>query len=65
MPCEQQPALQGSYTVEEERSLMKNEIEEVKQIWILLVQQRNRLKPHYEQTQKQLNFQVNPFGVIK
>ena len=57
--------MQGSYTVEEERSLMKNETEEVKQIWILLVQRRNRLKPHYEQTQKQFNLQVKPFSVIK
>ena len=44
---------------------MKNETEEVKQIWILLVQRRNRLKPHYEQTQKQLNLQVKSLGVIK
>ena len=46
-------------------TLMKNEIDEVKQRWILLVQHRDRLKPHYEQTQKQLNFQVNPLGLIE
>ena len=47
------------------RTLTENEIDEVKQKWILLVQQRDQLKPHYEQTQKQLNLQVNPFDLVE
>ena len=47
------------------KTLTKDEIDEVKQRWILLVQQRDQLKPHYEQTQKQLNLQINPFGLIE
>ena len=46
-------------------TLTKDEIDEEKKRWILLVQQRDRLKPHYEQTQNQLNLQVNPFGLIE
>ena len=46
-------------------TLTTDETDEVKQRWILLVQQRDRLKPQYEQTQKQLNLQINSFGLIE
>ena len=32
---------------------------------ILLIKERDRPKPHYEQTQKQLNLQINPSGLIE
>ena len=41
----------------------KTKIDDVKQRWILLVQQRDRSKPHFEQTQKQLNLQINANGL--
>ena len=41
------------------------EIGKVKQQWILRVQQRDRLMPHYEQTQKTLNLQTNSSGLLE
>ena len=45
--------------------LTKTEVDEVKQRWIQLVQRRDRLKPHFEQTQKSLNLQVNAKGLLE
>ena len=45
--------------------LRKTEIYDVKQRWILVVQQRDRSKPHFEQTQKQLNLQINDNGLTE
>ena len=45
--------------------LTKTEVDEVKQRWIQLVQRRDRLKPHFEQTQKSLNLQINAKGLLE
>ena len=44
--------------------LSKSEIDNVKRRWILLVQQRDKLQPHFEQTQKALNLQTNASGLL-
>lgn len=45
--------------------LTKPEIDEVKRRWILLVQQRDQLTPHFEQTRKALNLQINNAGLLE
>ena len=40
--------------------LSTSEIDNVRRRWILLVQQRNKLKPHFEHTQKALNYRPMP-----
>ena len=41
------------------------EIEAVTKQWICRVQKRDRLTPHYEQTQRELNLQVNHEGLVE
>ena len=45
--------------------LTTTEIDGVKRRWILLVQHRDQLKPHFEQTQKALNLQTNVSGILE
>ena len=44
--------------------LSKSEIDNVKRRWIVLVQQRDKLQPHFEQRQKALNLQTNASGLL-
>ena len=46
-------------------TLTKTEIDDVKRRCISVVQQRDRLKPHFEQTQKALNLQTNTSGLLE
>ena len=45
--------------------LTKSEIDDVRRRWILLVQQRDKLTPYFEQTQTALNLQINDTGLLE
>ena len=44
--------------------LLNSEIDNMKRRWILLVLQRDKLQPHFQQTQKALNLQTNASGLL-
>ena len=45
--------------------LTKSEIDDMRRRWIPLVQQRDKLTPYFEQTQKALNLQINDAGLLE